>query len=285
MINQIPSQKIKVIKTLLIVPLLALFLYSFNMRTEYHYSNEATEASIEITIHKNTTDETLENIRKDLKKDGIDFSYTIVHNAKQEIISISLQITGKSKNGSTFNSAYNSSDEDDVISPIVVLIDPEHNLVSIGSKGAYKKNKVHIDSDHNQVWISSGDEKHKEIRIEKKNGKKVVIVNGEEMSEEELEDMDIHMGESSNVFIHTDNDDEHDVHVTSGSGNGFFFIDTDGDIEPVYIIDGKESTKEEMKKLEPSEIESIDVSKGESAKEKFGKKGKNGVVEIKTKKN
>ena len=36
----------------------------------------------------------------------------------------------------------------------------------------------------------------------------------------------------------------------------------------------------EMKNIPPANIESINVLKGESAKNKYGEKGKNGVVEI-----
>ena len=49
---------------------------------------------------------------------------------------------------------------------------------------------------------------------------------------------------------------------------------------PVYFVDGKETSKDEMKKIPPNSIESINVFKGESAINKFGKKGKNGIIEI-----
>jgi TonB-dependent SusC/RagA subfamily outer membrane receptor len=52
----------------------------------------------------------------------------------------------------------------------------------------------------------------------------------------------------------------------------------------LYILDGKEITQKDMKDLSPNMIQSINVLKGESAKALYGEKGKNGVVEIKTKK-
>jgi Antirepressor regulating drug resistance, predicted signal transduction N-terminal membrane component len=54
--------------------------------------------------------------------------------------------------------------------------------------------------------------------------------------------------------------------------------------EPLYIIDGKEGSPEEMRKLAPDDIQAINVWKGESSLQKYGAKGKNGVVEIATKK-
>ncbi len=53
---------------------------------------------------------------------------------------------------------------------------------------------------------------------------------------------------------------------------------------PLYIIDGKESTKAEADKLDPNTIESMNVLKDKSATDIYGDKGKNGVIEIKLKK-
>lgn len=56
------------------------------------------------------------------------------------------------------------------------------------------------------------------------------------------------------------------------------------DSDPLIIMDGKESTKAKMEKLDPDKIESMNVLKGEQAIQKYGKKAKDGVMEITTKK-
>jgi len=168
---------------------------------------------------------------------------------------------------------------------LVILIDQEHNLVSIGTKGTYQPRSISIDSDDDHIWINSEGESHKEIRIKKKNGKRVITVDGKELNEEDLDDMEIYMDHSSSVFIQSDSDHDHDIKVISKKGNGFFFMDTDGDKEPLYIVDGKESTSKKVKRLDTDDIENIDISKGEKAIEKYGKKAKDGVVVITTKKN
>jgi len=56
-------------------------------------------------------------------------------------------------------------------------------------------------------------------------------------------------------------------------------------LPPIYIVDGKEIPKQELNKINPSNYKTISVLKGESAIKKYGDKGKNGVVEITTKKN
>jgi N-acetylmuramoyl-L-alanine amidase len=52
---------------------------------------------------------------------------------------------------------------------------------------------------------------------------------------------------------------------------------------PLFILDGKETSKAEVDKIDPSAIESIDVLKDKPAIDKYGTKGTNGVVELKLK--
>ncbi len=54
---------------------------------------------------------------------------------------------------------------------------------------------------------------------------------------------------------------------------------------PLIILDGKEVSKGfKMDALEPDDIESVNVIKGEKAIEEYGEKGRNGVIKITTKK-
>ncbi|MCJ8163939.1 hypothetical protein MKJ04_03735 [Pontibacter sp. E15-1] len=53
----------------------------------------------------------------------------------------------------------------------------------------------------------------------------------------------------------------------------------------LYYLDGKESTKEAVDKVAPEEIQSVNVIKGETALEVFGKGAASGVIAITTKKN
>ena len=55
--------------------------------------------------------------------------------------------------------------------------------------------------------------------------------------------------------------------------------------EPIYYVDGKEASKDVLKTISPSSIESISVLKDESATKKYGEMGKNGVIEITLKPN
>lgn len=57
-----------------------------------------------------------------------------------------------------------------------------------------------------------------------------------------------------------------------------------GDPVPLYLLDGKEMSKTEFDKIDPDAIASMSVWKGPKAIEKYGDKGKDGVIEITLKK-
>jgi len=336
MLNQNQSKKINVLKTLMVAPLLGLFLVSFNIEESYLYQDSDSietvmdDKTVELIIDKNTSDSDLENIKKDLAKDDIDFSYTTVRNDDKEIISISLDLSGKNSKGETFSGNYNSN-SDGPIGPITVLYDDEANLVSFGN-AKHKKFRLHKVSEGDVTWSTSDE---KEIIVKEVDGTKIITINGEEVDEDELHTMDIQLdsedGEesvfivkregnnkhvkiekrgskkdgvhvmtiidsdgdkdvevkkSTNVMIIKDSDDDdEDIEVIGDDDASFFFIDNDGKGEPLYIVDGKKVKSKDIKKISPNDIKNVNVYKGDKALEKYGKKAKNGVVEITTKNN
>ncbi len=341
MLNQNQSKKINILKTLVVAPLLGLFLVSFSIEETYLYKDSDNveslldsqsaqdDKTVELTIDKNTSDAELDKIKKDLAKDDIDFSYTTVRNDDREIISVTLNLSGKNSEGKTFSGNYNSN-SDGPINPITVLYDDENNAVSFWNAHKETEVRIHKMGKGNVSWSTSDE---KEIIVKKVDGKRKVIINGEEVDEDKLHSMDIHLDsddgkenvfivkrngddkhvkieklgnkkdgvhvmkiidsdddeeievkESTNVMIIRDSDDEEDIEVIGNDNSSFLFIDNDGDGEPLYYIDGKKAKAKELKKMSPEDIESINVFKGDKATEKYGKKAKNGVVEITTKK-
>ena len=80
---------------------------------------------------------------------------------------------------------------------------------------------------------------------------------------------DVEIKEDENVFvINTDEAGDYN--------NSLKFVSKDS--KPMFIVNGEEVKK--LKNINPDEIESINVLKGKAAIKKYGKKGKNGVVEI-----
>jgi len=61
---------------------------------------------------------------------------------------------------------------------------------------------------------------------------------------------------------------------------------TDGSqAKPLIVIDGVVNEKTGLNEIDPNQISSMDIFKDKTATDKYGEKGKNGVIEITTKKN
>ena len=73
------------------------------------------------------------------------------------------------------------------------------------------------------------------------------------------------------------------INITGKSDAGVIVKLKDSD-NPLIIIDGKESPKSRLDNLNHSNIESINVFKGDTATKAYGNKGKNGVMLVTTKK-
>ncbi|AKA34205.1 M56 family metallopeptidase [Flagellimonas lutaonensis] len=87
-------------------------------------------------------------------------------------------------------------------------------------------------------------------------------------------------GSGYSVKIIADSDEEVDITKKKGA----FVLDTKNSENTLYFIDGKKATAKDAQKLSQNDIESINVWKGDKAIKKYGKKAKDGVVEITTKK-
>ncbi|WP_297792270.1 M56 family metallopeptidase [uncultured Eudoraea sp.] len=302
MLHKSKSNKRNAWKMVLILPALAIFLLSFNTRTIYtpksddSFISAENQKTIEILINKDTTNEELEEIKKELSAKELDFSYTVVHNENKEIINIEIDMRSKKKDGKKFSSSAEFDNDGKPIDPITLVYNGDDNLFFMGDSKS--KHKVLHEKTNVHTWVYSDDDDDRHIEIKNINGKEIIIVKGKEVTHETIEEMRVDdeiyekhvriMKSSSdekdaNVFILKDSDDDNDIEVISEEGNSFFFIDTDEE-DPLYIIDGKESSKKKLKSLAPEEIETINVFKGDKAFEKYGKKAKNGVIEVHTKK-
>ena len=241
MINQQKSKKVNALKSLCILPLLGVFLISFNTR-EYYKSESINETIntkniIEAVIDKNTTDSELLKIKVYLADNNFDLSYTAVRNKNQEIQSLSLQISGLSKSKGEVSSRFNTVSDNDTIDPTYIIINTVMNSISIKSA--------------NQKATESKSSK------ERKN---------------------------KQVSISSSTSNDYDIKIVEDEKSEFKFSTNDDTKEPMYFVDGIKSNSETVNKLDTNTIASMNVIKGESAKQKYGEEGKNGVIEIITKK-
>ena len=295
--------------------------------------------TIDIIINSTTTDAELEKIKADLAKDGIDFSYAVVRNDDKEIISIKLDLHGKSDKEAEFNGNYNLSGEEP-ISPIAIHYDDESNQISfgnmthkeprfgkggafyIGGKNGIGREEVMIirTGKDSLLWKSIGDTIEietidlkggeedvihlrggtKAYTIKKGDEKQVIHISpGDEVEIIEIREegkakrrkrkrrskvSSSEDGQSRVVIRSNPNSSGRLGVMISDTVSEKIVIRSNGEEDPLYVVDGKVVNKKKMTKINPKNIESVNVLKGDSAKEKYGRKGKNGVVEIITKK-
>jgi TonB-dependent SusC/RagA subfamily outer membrane receptor len=86
-------------------------------------------------------------------------------------------------------------------------------------------------------------------------------------------------GKNGVIEIYTKNKMENTTFVNADGKTIFEVPDN-----KLIIIDGKESPNSEFKKINPNDIESVTILKGENAVKIYGLKAKNGVIRIMTKK-
>ena len=154
------------------------------------------------------------------------------------------------------------------------------------------------DSGNVMVWNSEGGENTRHIEIRQIDGDSLILANGKKMGTAEWEELGesgekIHKikvtkslknGENHVMIMRDSDDDEADIEVIEGGSGSFFFLDSGKGEKPLFYIDGKKASEQEVKALQPDAIEKIEVLKGDKATEQYGKKAKDGVVLITTKK-
>ena len=302
MINSNPSHQLNALKSLLVLPVLAFFLLSFNVKKNYIFKDTPLEREVskrlEFIIDKNTTDADLLQMKSDLAKAQFDFSYTTVRNQEGEIQNLSIEISGGNTSKGEVSSRYNSASDNDTISPTYIVIDTAINKISIGNgpeeTTGNQINLVTIDkgepnSSQKIVIREVGDKKQvavdsriisKNDTVNYKSKNSIIIV---EHQNENNADTTIPSNSKKHVVIRSGGEEDADVTIIEKEGDGFLFTDTENDKEPLFYVDGKKSDSEAIKNLNPNKIKSMNVLKGVSATKKYGETAKNGVIEIITK--
>jgi hypothetical protein len=148
-----------------------------------------------------------------------------------------------------------------------------------------KKTVVVIRSDRKEKEV----DKDAEIKVtgyvsQEKNDSLIIVVDGTQVKNissvnpDSIESVNV-MKDDNLIVIRTKKPEKRSViKVTEGSG-----IETSGKI--LFVIDGKETTDETiLKTIDPGDIESIQVLKGEDNLQSHGKSGLEGIIIVRTKK-
>ena len=128
---------------------------------------------------------------------------------------------------------------------------------------------VSPDSLTNIIKLKKNPSKAKRIKVAPKefkgSHKKYIILETDSLHAKKFNKITIDLDESG--------DFQNSIKIVSKSGKA-----------PLYVVDGNIEKEFNLKDLTPEQIKSVNVIKPEIAIEKYGDKGKNGVVEITTKK-
>ncbi|MBI9041810.1 M56 family metallopeptidase [Lutibacter sp.] len=298
MLHKKQSQKKKQWKYALLIPVLLLFISTFNTKIIAQEVKEGilSKSKIELILNKNSTNENLEKFSNIFKKTfDIELTFnSIKRNSNNEITAIKID----AKNSS--NSTLFMRQSDKPIKPILISYDSQKDDITIGNiqekeefhftsknnnsiidtlKKSSTKIIWHKDKDTNlevEVFDESKDELSKNHNI--KINKAVFISDDGEANELILEEDNA----SENVYIIKKNNKNDEQNILSKKGE-VKIIHTSND-KPIYIVNGEEINSEEIKNIDVNKIESINVLKGENAIKKYGEKGENGVIEMVLKK-
>lgn len=277
-------------KYALILPLMAAFVFTFNTKTiaqnnsskkEIHF-----EKNIDLIITKDTKKSDFNKIKKEFLKEDVTVNFkNIKRNSKGEIIGIAIDLKSKSSNA-TYSMA-----SDEPIKPIEISSNENGEDISIRTS----------DSHHGEdYFFVSKDENHKIHSTKKGNNFVFVTEDGEVHSNKsgkhkiiEIDVDENNKDDNSIIWITKDGDKTKTHHKSTYSKieivkggdekDHNIFISKQGD-NLLYYIDGKKVSKKYFKNFNSDKIEKMEVLKGDKAIEKYGKKAKDGVILITTKK-
>ncbi|MCF1191499.1 hypothetical protein LRR18_07880 [Mangrovimonas sp. AS39] len=299
--HQIPSKQFTVDSSITLMPKKeAIKTYGnqakdgaiiFNGKVSFDQNKTITE----IIITKDFTEADLVKVKNDFKKEGIEIKFKgIKRNKTGEIIAI--KITAK---GTNLSANYQISTSTP-ISPIVIQYNSDGNKISIGNwKQKEKGESIYV--------IRKPQDDMVEIKVDGIGESDMIFIgeDGEKQTVKVAGTTKFRKKDSQEIIeIKTDKDGKVSKHVwvTKSEGqpmiwssdenveieidsekSGDFFFSSPSNANPLYLINGKEVSKEDVSKMDKEKIESIDVLKGEKAVETYGDKAKDGVISIKTK--
>ena len=316
MLNKSRSKRKKQFRYLLVLPLLAGLLMSMNTEKIYieterpliTENNLATENNndknthIELVFNKEMSDKQLDEIKKELKSNGIKMSIKrLKRNSKGEISDINIDF--KAENGSA---NYNVKDANGIKPFYFTMNDESFGVGAIGYDvhDEHIIETIHVDSpkkEHSKqmtnVFILK-DNDSLELIVEDSlnpktlyNYRKVIdklhttrkndtiyfkTIDSVEMKTDFYYESDTPMKvikTGDNIIIHQPNPKSHKKLSYSANES----------LKPLIIVNGKVISPDAMGSINPNNIESVNVFKGETAIESYGKKGENGVILIKLK--
>ncbi|MFT7050824.1 MAG: bla regulator protein BlaR1 [Psychroserpens sp.] len=277
MLHQSKSRNINKLKMVFVMPLLGLFMMSFNTEDVYVEISGSSAGNVEFTnqiqdhlsvmFSKDNDDNYLALTKIQLYEKGITFNCEdLKRNGKNEIIAI--KVTFESSSNST---EYKVSGKKP-IQPFTFQSDGESfNVATIGK-------------DDGTFWYTKKD---KDVLVRTKDGKSVSnkktdSVFTKTQGKKLIQERDSILANDNSKNQTWISKDGTKTNINASENGSTYTYSSQGE-EPLYIVNGKEVDKNHFKELKPDNIESMSVLKDKSATALYGERAKNGVIMITTK--
>jgi TonB-dependent SusC/RagA subfamily outer membrane receptor len=273
MLHKSKSKKRNQLKLILVLPLLAFFIMSFSTETIYvetvkeNNQSSNSEEAIEIIITKDTSDEDLESIKKELQSKGITFTYEVINRNSDGEITVINTTFKNDKNATKYNIL-----EEEGIKPFRFI--SSDNNFSVGTIDKKKNTFIYETTDGRKIKGESSRGTNVyvfETDDDNENSEKVKIIKSKVI------DSIYYSKPHGKANWINNNETETNIHSPENKNVNVFI--TKGD-EPIFILNGKKVEKAIFEDVDSEDIESVFVLKGKNAVEKFGDEGKHGAIII-----
>lgn len=258
MLHKSKSNIMKSWKYSIIVPILVLFAMTFNTEIIAQTSSQNVSKAgaqdqqniLKFVITKDTKDEQFVFITDKLADLGATILFkNIKRNSKNEIISIKTKVKYKNNTSTKYTQLSTP------IKPYEITLNPYDKTVTLGEDV----------SGLGQVFdIETNEDGQKEVK--KTGSEKNIILTLDKLEEEKT-------GHEDTVLT---GKNDPNLKIYSPNLNPYFIDEK----SPMFILNGEEITTVQMQAIDPNTIKSLQVLKDESATNKYGEKGKNGVLII-----
>ena len=300
MLNKKPSKKSLFFKSLIILPLLGFFLWSFNVNEEVEYKATSSQMvneqkSIKITSQKNEIEINFNEYVNSINQLGyLEFNGNTYNlsDLEDRYFTVTSFCHYSDKNGvkkPTFQGDFITKDQ--YQNKFLALYVTRHGKLIYAEDQIKKLNKNSTNTSAYQqkdpLILIEGEEATQEEmnNLEPSHIKSMNILKGENATENYGEKgkngvIEITLKteeEIKNSTTHTNSKKSNTVEISKTKNSLTYKSDFPA---PLYLIDGKKVEKEEVNELDPSTIKSINILEDENAIDKYGEEGKNGVVEI-----
>lgn len=317
MLNKTSKNRASLWKMGAILPLLLVFMFFFNFKTVAQIASvHPNNSDVSIVISPDTTEETLEEFKKQIQKKGVQLSFdNLERNSEGLITGISASFsTSKGESGTI--SSYSS----DGIKTFALVSD-ENGTSFIQSADSDERLSYQFNQGTSAEDINAsdfGNDTDLSFVVQEENP--IVVVNGKVMKKgydlqsinpDDIASINVLKGDNAQkkygkeaakggvVEIVTKEaaksagktaaNSKRVTVVTKGESHATLDIKGMSDnqnpnSQPLYVVDGKVKKADfDMSSVDVNTIESVYVLKGTSATTKYGQKGQDGVIEITTK--